>query len=207
MVSLERSFASVEGLALAALEALPYVIVFDRDLRLVIARGPALSRHGLRPEQLEGRLGEEALEPDRWELYRPLFEAALDGEARVAEIQSRDGVGWFLVEVTPLRDDRGEVIGGISFAAEISDRKRDESEREELRARLMRVYTLVIDANGAIVRAATSEELFERICRVAVDTAGFQLAWVGLLDDDTGLVRPVASHGETSYLEGLRVTA
>jgi PAS domain S-box-containing protein len=207
MTSLDSGFMSVEGLALAALEALPYAIVFDRDLRLVIARGPALARHGLTPDRLEGQLAEDALEPERWAIYRPLFEAALRGETRVTEIQSRDQVSWYLVEVTPLRGDGGEVIGGISFAAEISDHRRDEAEREELRSRLMRVYGLVIDANGAIVRASTSEELFERVCRVAVDTAGFALAWVGLTDEVTGLVKPVACHGEIAYLDGLRVMA
>ncbi len=89
---------------------------------------------------------------------------------------------------------------------DITERKRHEAERERLQARLMRLYALVIDANGGIVGAATADELFERICRVSVETAGFALAVIGLLDRESGLVMPVAASGAKSYLGGLRIT-
>ena len=85
-------------------------------------------------------------------------------------------------------------------------RRLDEAEREHLQARLMRVYTWVLAASAAVVRAGTAQELFETICQVSVDTAGFALSWVGLLDRESGLVTPVASSGDESYLDGLEIS-
>ena len=88
---------------------------------------------------------------------------------------------------------------------DLTESKVGEAHRERLRAQLMRVYELVIAANRDIVRARTADELFGRLCQVAVETAGFSLAWLGLIDEASGMVVPVASSGAESYLEGLRV--
>ena len=46
-------------------------------------------------------------------------------------------------------------------------------------------------------------QVFERVCRVAVEQAGFRLAWIGRLDEE-GWLRPEAWSGASErYLEGL----
>ena len=96
----------------------------------------------------------------------------------------------------------GCVVAGRSVA----ERLRHEADREQLQARLMRVYALGVAASAAIVHAGTAQELFQGICEVAVDTAGYALAAVGLLDQESGLVTPVAFSGAGSYLEGLQIS-
>ena len=90
---------------------------------------------------------------------------------------------------------------------DVTERRRHEAERERLQARLVRVYALVSAASSAIVGAATAEDLFERVCAAAVNAGGFELAWVGLVDPESGRVTPVASSGADAYLDGVRVSA
>ena len=49
--------------------------------------------------------------------------------------------------------------------------------------------------NEAIVRCTSEEELFPKICEAAVTQGGVAMAWVGLIDEVSGQVRPVAWFG------------
>jgi len=62
--------------------------------------------------------------------------------------------------------------------------------------RLNRVYAVLSGINGAIVRIRDRQQLLEAACRIAVEAAGFVMAWIGTVDRDAGLVRPQASAGE-----------
>ncbi|TMH44265.1 MAG: EAL domain-containing protein [Betaproteobacteria bacterium] len=67
---------------------------------------------------------------------------------------------------------------------------------EERIQRLNRVYAVLSGINGAIVRIREQRQLFDEACRVAVEAGRFVMAWIGLVDDEAALVRPVAAHGE-----------
>jgi diguanylate cyclase (GGDEF)-like protein/PAS domain S-box-containing protein len=72
-----------------------------------------------------------------------------------------------------------------------------EQKRAEARIRrLNRVYRLLSGINGAIVRLRDRQELFEEACRIAIESGGFRMAWIGLVDREAGLVRPAAWAGE-----------
>ena len=105
-----------------ALDDLPgaSVLVFDADLRFLVARGSALTANEYAPEDLEGRLAEEALPPARWDLYRRAFEAALTGQTTSQEVRSPDGRRTYTVRVSPVTDSDGKVIGGMSVATDVS---------------------------------------------------------------------------------------
>jgi len=73
--------------------------------------------------------------------------------------------------------------------------------------RLNQLYAILSQVNQAIVRSADQGSLFQEICRVVVKHGGFQLAWIGLVDEESGVVKPVASSSETAgYLDNIRVT-
>ena len=154
--------ARIETLAMAALEALPEasVMVFDTDLRYVIVRGQALALHGFARDHFEGRPVAEALGPQRWALYEPLYRAALEGETGSMEIASPDEKLWYLVQVGPLRDVNGGVIGGVSFAADVTARKRADEHVESL-LDFAPDAIVVVAGDGTIVRVnAQTEVLF-----------------------------------------------
>ncbi|MEK6756681.1 MAG: GAF domain-containing protein, partial [Bacteroidota bacterium] len=84
---------------------------------------------------------------------------------------------------------------------------RNRKQAEEKVARLTRVYTVLSKINQAIVRIRDREKLFEEACRVAVDDGKFILAWIGLVDDETKIVKVVAHKGiSDGYLENLHIS-
>ncbi|NVN93537.1 MAG: PAS domain-containing protein [Desulfuromonadales bacterium] len=70
-----------------------------------------------------------------------------------------------------------------------------------------RLYTVLCDIDQAIIRAHNRDSLFNDFCRIAVEQGGFLLAWVGLVDEKSGLVRRVAASGATGYLDDIVVSA
>jgi PAS domain S-box-containing protein len=105
------------------LRALPdaSVMLFDRSLEIVSAAGQALAGENLAPASCRGRAAAEVFAPDRWRRYEPLFHGALDGRSGSTEVQGVDG-HRYLVDVEPLRDDHGAVVGGVSFWRDITTR-------------------------------------------------------------------------------------
>lgn len=74
--------------------------------------------------------------------------------------------------------------------------------------RLNRVYAVLSGINTTIVRVRERQRLFEEACRIAVEHGEFTFAWIGLLDEATGEITPVARCGrEDGYLEQVHLTA
>ena len=106
------------------LRALPdaSVMLFDRSLEIVSAAGQALAGENLTPAACRGRAAAEVFAPDRWSRYEPLFRGALEGRSGSTEVQGVDGGHRYLIDVEPLRDDDGAVVGGVSFWRDITTR-------------------------------------------------------------------------------------
>jgi len=82
------------------------------------------------------------------------------------------------------------------------------NELEAAILRLNRLYVVLSSANKAIVNANDRDTLFSDICRGAVEHGGFKMVWIGLIDDESGMVRPVCWHGANNgYLDEIRITA
>ena len=61
--------------------------------------------------------------------------------------------------------------------------------------RLNRLYAALSETNQAIVHTGERDALLRALCRIAVERGGLAMAWVGLVDDTTKAVHPVARHG------------
>jgi len=57
-------------------------------------------------------------------------------------------------------------------------------------ARLNRIYAVLSGINATIVRVRDREQLFREACRIAVRAGGFQLAWIGVVEEKTNSVKP-----------------
>jgi len=85
------------------------------------------------------------------------------------------------------------------------DRQRDEAEAKNLR--LTQLYAALSQCNQAIVRCSNESDLFIQICRDVVTFGGISMAWIGLLDQQTQQVKPVAAFGRgMEYLDGLHAS-
>jgi PAS domain S-box-containing protein len=74
--------------------------------------------------------------------------------------------------------------------------------------RLNRLYSVLSKVNEAIVRIREPEKLYEEVCRIAVEDGLFKMAWIGLKDPGTLVVKPIARWGdEGGYLDAIRIVA
>jgi diguanylate cyclase (GGDEF)-like protein/PAS domain S-box-containing protein len=123
--------------ALTVLRTLPAAsaLVFDRDLRFVLAGGHALEHEGLSAVDLEGMPAEEVLVGERWATFEPLYRAALNGETRSLEVWSADDTRCYKVDVGPLRSPGGEVVGGVAVCLDVTPRKHAEDARRHAQER------------------------------------------------------------------------
>ncbi len=77
--------------------------------------------------------------------------------------------------------------------------QRKEAEERILAAK--RLYEVLSRINQAIVRVKDLDTLIDEVCRISVSAGGFRMSWIGLLDQESGILRPVAHAGyELGYL-------
>jgi diguanylate cyclase (GGDEF)-like protein/PAS domain S-box-containing protein len=165
--------------ALSVLRTLPAAsaLVFDCELRYVIAGGDALAQEGLSADEFEGRPAVEVLVGERWRTYEPLYRAALNGETRAIEIWSLGETNCYQIEVGPLRARDGTIVGGVAVSRDITPRKHAEEARRHAQERFELVFEqapigmALLTPEGRWVRVNqallaitgyTSEELLEK---------------------------------------------
>ncbi len=87
---------------------------------------------------------------------------------------------------------------------------RNITERKAAEAKIQRytqLYAALSQCNKSIVHCSSEEELYLQICRAAVQFGGMKMAWVGLVDTEARMVRPVASFGDDNwYLKDLSIS-
>ena len=143
----DRVAASADNAAVAALHELPEarILVFDRDLRFILAAGQTLE-HDARGESAACPVGAfvgDAFPQSLWKLIEPLCRSALAGETRSREIWSADDGRSLMVDVGPLRLEDpaarasqvpaarvSHVAGGVAVILDITARRQiDEGTR------------------------------------------------------------------------------
>jgi C4-dicarboxylate-specific signal transduction histidine kinase len=106
--------------------------------------------------------------------------------------------------------ERRVAVRNVELTASVEHLKAEILERETAEKsllRLNRLYLVLSQTNHAMVQTKDRDTLFQEFCRIAVEDGGFKLAWVGLLDQESGSLQVAAKSGATGYLEGIRITA
>ena len=99
--------------------------------------------------------------------------------------------------------DHKRLIGN-KLAQKVEELQREIAERKQgdIRIRhLNRVYAVLSGINSLIVRVDTRDELCKGACRLAVVQGHFRMAWIGMVDQSTGLIVPFAWSGEAADLQ------
>jgi signal transduction histidine kinase/sensor domain CHASE-containing protein len=71
-----------------------------------------------------------------------------------------------------------------------------------------RALKMLLQCNGAVVQARDELSLFKAICAIAVDSAGYPLAWVGRAETDSAkTVRTISFHGSgEGFLDKIHIS-
>lgn len=110
------------------------VLIFDHDLRFVLADGPELAATGYSKEMLEGRLLYEAIPHSFAAQVEGNIRAALSGRRFAAESPYEDRM--YQYQYVPLIDDSGQVKYAMVLARNVTEQHRMQAERERLIAEL-----------------------------------------------------------------------
>ncbi|MGY6275487.1 EAL domain-containing protein [Methylomonas sp. MgM2] len=84
---------------------------------------------------------------------------------------------------------------------EVIDRKIEQVKAVNELEQLNRMYAMLTQINRTIIRVESPQELYEAVCRIAFESGGFGLAWIGLLGPGYAEVTPVASAGAASITQ------
>jgi diguanylate cyclase (GGDEF)-like protein/PAS domain S-box-containing protein len=90
----------------------------------------------------------------------------------------------------------GDMPSSVGTFIDITERKK----AEKSIAFLNRVYALLSGINSLIVRVHDRDELFREACRIAVETGGFRMSLIAILDKNTMKLVPLASAGKDDEL-------
>lgn len=111
------------------------LVVFDGDLRYLVAEGEGLGRVGLSKEAMEGRTLAEVFPGDLARILESDYRAILAGERRTREVSFGGRV--FLTQGVPLRDPEGRVARGMVLTVDLTERREAEQAAQD-RAELLR---------------------------------------------------------------------
>ena len=191
----------------ATLDALPDLL-FEVDLngRYLDYHSPRIDLLTAPADKLIGRTVAEMLPPDAADIcMAALREAEEKGHStgKQIELTLADGQYWFELSVARKTTPAQQIPSFIVLSRDITSRKTAEFKV----GRLSKLYAAISQCNQAIVRCNNEAELFPIICRDAVNSGGFKMAWIGMLDEASRMIKPVASFGAgIEYLDGIEIS-
>lgn len=98
-------------------------------------------------------------------------------------------------------DSDGMAARAVGTCQDVTDRKQAELKIEGLN----RVYAVLSHINSLIVRVRDRDELYREACRIAVETGGFRMAMICIVDRASNKVIPVATAGkDDEFLTAIR---
>ncbi len=151
---------------------------------------------------------EETIGKDWFEQFLPLEDQALRGEFQqlLAEIGNGTRLGKYENRIrtrsgelrlmrwsnTLQHSASGKLLGTASIGEDITEQWQAELQIRQL----SRVQTVLSGINTLIVRTRDRESLHQGACRIAVDSGGFLMAMMVVIDPTTGGMRVTASAGK-----------
>ncbi len=172
------------------------IIMLDEGGRIVTWNDGARRLKGYAESEIAGQSMERFYTPEDLAAGKPARLLALAVAEGRCEDQGwrvrKDGTRFYAdVVLTAMRDHAGALVGFTKITRDITERKAS----EEAIARLVRLYAVLSGINSLIVRVRDRQQLFEEVCRVAVEQGQLAMAWVGRLDAAAVTVKTIASYG------------
>jgi len=121
------------------LDSVPALIFYkDKENRFIRVNRICAERLGRPKEKLEGKSCFEIFPPDQAEDYwgddKEVMASGHPKRNIIEPVETSEGIRWVQTDKIPYRDEKGNIIGVIGFAVDVTERKRAE---EALRASLL----------------------------------------------------------------------
>ncbi|MCX9013878.1 MAG: PAS domain S-box protein [Candidatus Methanoperedens sp.] len=111
------------------------------------------------------------------------------------DVRWTDNITWIR------RDENGNITHYQGVVLDVTLRKL----AEEKLLKLNRIYSVISQINQTIVRVRDRDKILGEACRIAVEYGELRMAWIGIIDEQTKLVNPVAYSGvEDDYLSKIK---
>jgi PAS domain S-box-containing protein/diguanylate cyclase (GGDEF)-like protein len=173
-----------------------------KTMRFLYVNDTACRKLGYTREQLLQKAPFELIGKTREQLSSEDDEVIAAGErgtrTETPYVRSDGSEGWTELYRRALCTESGMVI--VTIARDITERRAQQQKIE----RLSRVHAVLSGINAAIVRIRDREELFRESCRIAHKAGGFDVVWIGLIDQRMTAVEPVAWDGFESSVLSLK---
>lgn len=145
------------------------VKVIDHDLRYLMAEGELILP--VKPQELVGRLVDEALPPDLAAERKLSYRSALGGKVQRREIPYEGR--YYLLQSAPLRDEDGDIYAALAMTVDITEQKEAELTAQTL-LRLSQRLTSTLDLH----------RLLHMITEEAINLSGAAGGLAGLVTDE-----------------------
>ena len=178
------------------------------DGQVVFASANVMGIMGYTPEEIyaDPRIWFSSVHPDDIEMVRRAYSDFFSMNKvfdEVYRMRTKDGRWIWVNDRATAAYERDGVKYTDGVFSDITEKKLAEERIE----RLNRLYAVLSRINEAIVRVRDTEKLCEEACRIAVEEGGFLFAWIGVVDDGTKSVKPVASSGACAeYLSTMDIS-
>ncbi len=155
------------------------VMMFDHDLRFVLADGPEIARHGNTKASLEGKLLHDAVDPAFAAMVEPNLRAALNGRRFTAELPFGDLS--YAYTYVPVPGVDGAVKYALVLAQDVTELRRAEQRALQSEARMREIVANL----PAVVFALGTDRRFRFTAGMALDKVGMKPdELVGRIADD-----------------------
>ena len=163
---------------------------------------------GYTPEEMTLKSWYDVLDNPGIEENIALFEelkSGLTDEMHIERALIRKNGDIVLVDIH-LRCVRNKDKTPNYFVATLEDVTKQRRSEKEVSS-LLELNTIRSHCSYTISRSKSEQELFDNICKIVVHHSNVKMAWIGLIDDATGLVRTAAKYGEgVMFLEEIVVS-
>jgi PAS domain S-box-containing protein len=134
-------------------------------------------------------------------------EKALSGEGPLSFvhrlIHKNGSIRWVSNTIVPRFEGAHRIVAYDGLIKDITDRKKAEDDKKEYGENLFALNM----ASNAIVGITGTEQLFRSICDHAVALFNLRMCWLGLVEEGSFEVRPVAYAGaEEGYISEIKIT-